>query len=47
MGQRLGLTSELKPVGVGAAKASLKWADEFVGSDPKPGDLGMARLKVR
>jgi hypothetical protein len=47
MGQRLGLTSELKPVGVGAAKASLKWALEFVGSDPKPGDLAMSRLKVR
>ena len=47
MGHRLGLTSELKPVGGGAAKASLKRAHEFVGSDPKPSDLGMARLKVR
>ena len=46
MGQRLGLTSKLKPVGVGAAKASLKWANEFVGSDPKPGDLAMSRMKV-
>ncbi|GHE06550.1 hypothetical protein GCM10008024_41160 [Allgaiera indica] len=46
MGQRLGLTSKLKPLGVGAAKASLKWAHEFVGSDPKPSDLGMARMKV-
>ena len=47
MGQRLGLSSMLKPRGVGAAKASLKWAREFEGSDPKPSDLGMARLKVR
>ena len=47
MGQRLGLTSKLKPIGVGAAKASLNRAIEFVGSDPKPSDLGMARLKVR
>ncbi len=46
MGQRLGLTSELKPVGVGAAKASLKRAHEFVGSDPKPDDLAMSRMKV-
>ena len=46
MGHRLGLTSKLKPIGVGAAKASLKWAHEFVGSDPKPSDLGMSRLKV-
>jgi hypothetical protein len=47
MGQRLGLTSKLKPIGVGAAKASLKWAIELVGSDPKPGDLAMSRMKVR
>jgi hypothetical protein len=47
MGQRLGLTSELKPLGVGAAKASLNRALQFVGSDPKPSDLGMARMKVR
>ena len=46
MGQRLGLTSKLKPIGVGAAKASLKWAIELVGSDPKPGDLAMSRMKV-
>ena len=38
--------SELKPIGVGGAKASLKRAFEFVGSDPKPGDLAMGRLKV-
>ena len=47
MGHRLGLTSKLKPLGVGAAKASLNRATEFVGSDPKPSDLGMARLKIR
>jgi hypothetical protein len=47
MGQRLGLTCKLKPLGVGAAKASLKRATEFVGSDPKPDDLAMSRMKVR
>ena len=47
MGQRLGLSSELKPVGVGAAKASLNRAIEFDALDPKPGDLGMTRVKVR
>ncbi len=47
MGQRVNLTSELKPIGVGAAKASLNRAIQFVGLDPKPGDLAMGRLKVR
>ena len=47
MGQRLNLTSKLKPIGVGAAKASLNRATEFDALDPKPGDLGMTRLKVR
>ena len=47
MGQRVDLACELKPIGVGAAKASLKWAIEYAGSDPKPGDLAMGRLKVR
>ena len=53
MGQRLDVSSELKPVGGGAAKASPKRAlgiratgTEFDGSDPKPGDLAMRRLKV-
>ena len=46
MGQRVNLASELKPLGVGAAKASLNRALEFVGLDPKPGDLAMGRLKV-
>ena len=40
------MTCKLKPIGVGAAKASLKRAHEFVGSDPKPGDLAMSRMKV-
>ena len=39
--------SKLKPIGVGAAKASLNRAHELDGSDPKPSDLGMARLKVQ
>ena len=47
MGHRLGLSSKLKPLGVGAAKARLNRANELDGSDPKPSDLGMARLKVR
>ena len=47
MGQRLNLSSKLKPLGVGAAKASLNRAIEFDGLDPKPSDLGMSRLKVR
>ena len=46
MGQRLGLTSKLKPIGVGAAKASLNRATELDALDPKPSDLGMTRLKV-
>ena len=46
MGQRLSLSSKLKPLGGGAAKASLNRANEFDGLDPKPGDLAMARLKV-
>ena len=46
MGQRLGLSSKLKPLGGGAAKASLKRATELDGSDPKPDDLGMSRMKV-
>ena len=46
MGQRLGLSGKLKPLGGGAAKASLKWALESDGSDPKPDDLAMCRMKV-
>ncbi len=46
MGQRLNLACKLKPIGVGAAKASLNRAIKYVGLDPKPGDLAMSRLKV-
>ena len=46
MGQRLNLTSKLKPIGVGVAKASLNRAHKLPGLDPKPGDLAMGRLKV-
>ncbi len=45
MGQRVSLTCELKPVGVGVAKASLNRATQYVELNPKPGDLSMARLK--
>ena len=47
MGQRVSFSGELKPIGVGAAKASLNRATEYDVLDPKPGDLGMTRLKVR
>ena len=47
MGQRVSLRSKLKPLGVGVAKASLNRATEVDELDPNPGDLGMARLKVR
>ena len=46
MGHRLSVSSKLKPLGVGAAKASLNRAIELDALDPKPSDLGMARLKV-
>ena len=46
MGQRVSLSCKLKPLGVGAAKASLKWANKYDGLNPKPGDLDMDRLKV-
>ena len=46
MGQRVDVASELKPLGVGVAKASLKRAFEFAVSDPKPSDLAMGRLRV-
>ena len=41
------MSSKLKPLGVGAAKASLNRALQFDVLDPKPGDLGMTRMKVR
>ena len=46
MGQRLNVCSKLKPIGVGAAKASLNRATELHVLDPKPSDLAMVRLKV-
>ena len=46
MGQRLNVSSKLKPIGVGVAKASLNRALEFDVLDPKPSDLTMVRLKV-
>ena len=46
MGQRVDLGSKLKPIGVGAAKASLNRAIKLPVSDPKPSDLAMGRLKV-
>ena len=46
MGQRVSVGGELKPIGGGAAKASLNRASKFVGLDPKPSDLAMVRLKV-
>ena len=47
MGQRLNMSCKLKPLGGGAAKASLNRANEYDVLDPKPGDLGMTRMKVR
>ena len=47
MGQRVGFASELKPLGVGAAKASLNRAIESVAVDAKRDDLPMARVKLR
>ena len=47
MGQRVSVACKLKPLGVGVAKASLNRAIEFDALDPKPGDLGMTRVKVR
>ena len=41
------MNSKLKPLGVGVAKASLNRANQFIGSDPKPSDLAMGRLKVK
>ena len=46
MGQRVNLAGKLKPICVGAAKASLNRANEYVDIDPKPVDLAMVRLKV-
>ena len=40
------MSSKLKPLGVGTAKASLNRATEYVALDPKADDLDMGRLKV-
>ena len=45
MGQRVSLSCELKPLGVGVAKASLNRAIQYDELNPKPSDLSMARLK--
>ncbi len=37
------MSSKLKPLGVGAAKASLNRASSSTHDDPKPGDLSMRR----
>ena len=37
---------KFKPIGEGEAKASLKRAIKVQLVDPKPGELGMARLKL-
>ena len=47
MGQRVSLSSKLKSIDVGVAKASLNRAIKSDELDPKPGDLAMARLKVQ
>ena len=46
MGQRVSVRGKLKPIGVGAAKASLNRAVQFDALDPKPSDLVMSRLKA-
>ena len=40
------MSSKLKPLGVGVAKASLNRATKLDVLDPKPSDLVMVRLKV-
>ncbi len=47
MGHRLGLSSKLKPLGVGAAKASLNRATELDALDPKPSVRGITGVKVQ
>jgi len=46
MGQRVNLTSKLKPWGGGLGNTSWKSATMLVGFDPKPSDLIMSRLKI-
>ncbi len=42
----LRLYARLKWKAGAVAKASLKWASEYIDVDPKPSDLPMSRLKV-
>ncbi len=46
MGQRVSISSKVKPSGVAVAKASLNRAIKLDVLDPKPGDLTMSRLKL-
>ncbi len=46
MSQRVNVCSEVKPLGVAAAKASLNRAIQSHIVDPKPVDLSMARVNV-
>ncbi len=45
MGQRVDLCGKLKPIGVGAAKASLNRAIKLGGLDAKLSDLPLVRVK--
>ena len=47
MGQRLTFSGKLNLFWEGAGKPSLNRANQSLGVDPKPGDLSMARVKVR
>ena len=43
----LRLCGKVKSIDGAEAKASLKWAIQSQGADPKPVDLSMARMKLR
>ena len=47
MNRRVAVTCEVKLESGAIAKASLNRAIQYVGADPKPGDLAMSRLKSR
>ena len=46
MGQQVYVCSKLKSIDGAVAKASLNRAREYMGVDPKPGDLSMSRVKL-
>ena len=46
MGLRLSLTSKLKAIGCRRSESESEQGVQFVGLDPKPVDLAMARLKA-